>query len=401
MVTEAEGGIKLNAIDERFSDELRAVCALISPHLAWDERSDLPDPRLLASVARRHQVESLVVQRLGEAGRPVPPVLAKAARRAREAGMRQLSVAIALQRLFADAGVPFVFLKGLVLSQRAFGSTLARRSVDIDVLIDRADVMRAWEALRAADYVTLNPRRLLSGTARDMFLRASKDSQHRDPVHGIQIELHWRMYDDPAAGRLPPPTSWQTVEVSPGISLPTLGDADLFVFLCVHGAAHGWARLKWLADVAALLTEAPDGGIAWWRHAVAAEAAIPAASAILLAQRLLGVDPPACFSAPRSVRLRLLLRLAVAIIAAGEGARELEASPYRGWAEMAAKALVAPDWGGRLAVARRLLVSGEDVAEIALPKGLAWLYPLLRAPALVRRRIARKSRRGQQLRPRR
>jgi hypothetical protein len=243
MVTEADDGIKGHAVNERFSDELRAVCALISPHPSWDERSNPADPLLLARVARRHQVESLVVQRLDEARRPAPPALAKAARRTREAAMRQLSVAIALQRLFADAGVPFLFLKGLVLSQRAFGSILTRRSVDIDVLIDRADVMRAWEALRAAGYVALNPPRPLSGSPFDLFLRAAKDSQHRDPVHGTPIELHWRMYDDPAAGALPPRASWQSVEVSPGISLPTLGDADLFVFLCVHGAAHGWARL--------------------------------------------------------------------------------------------------------------------------------------------------------------
>ena len=36
-------------------------------------------------------------------------------------------------------------------------------------------------------------------------------------------------------------------------SLRTLGDAELFAYLCVHGASHCWFRLKWLADLNAWL----------------------------------------------------------------------------------------------------------------------------------------------------
>ena len=35
--------------------------------------------------------------------------------------------------------------------------------------------------------------------------------------------------------------------------LRTLGEEDLFAYLCMHGALHWWHRLKWLADINALL----------------------------------------------------------------------------------------------------------------------------------------------------
>lgn len=55
--------------------------------------------------------------------------------------------------------------------------------------------------------------------------------KHR--ASALFLELHWRLTDKRAR--------------------PILGDGELFAYLCLHGARHGWARLKWLADVAAWL----------------------------------------------------------------------------------------------------------------------------------------------------
>ncbi|MDE2595708.1 MAG: nucleotidyltransferase family protein [Sphingomonadales bacterium] len=397
MVAEPWPASKRRAVAEPLSDALRALCSLIAPPGGQALALPTADPEQLARAARRHQVESLVVERLTHANADVPPALAAAARRAREAGLRQLSVAIDLQRRFAAVGLGCLFLKGLALSQRAYGAMLTRQSVDIDLLIAATDVPRAWRVLAEAGYLPLNPQKALSGAALGLFLHSAKDSLHRDPLHGVAIELHWRMSDEMAAPALPPPEGWQTVTVSPGVHLETLADADLVVFLCTHGAAHGWARLKWLADVAALLASAPDGGAAWWLHAQRAGATIPAASAVLLAERLLGMAPPPGFDPPRSLRLSLLMRLAMALIAAGGGTRELATTPWRGWAEMAAKLLAAANWRARAVVGRRLLVSAEDVAELSLPAGFGWLYPVLRVPMLVRRRLGRARRRAQRL----
>jgi hypothetical protein len=37
--------------------------------------------------------------------------------------------------------------------------------------------------------------------------------------------------------------------------LPTLREEELFAYLCVHGASSAWFRLKWVSDLAALLSD--------------------------------------------------------------------------------------------------------------------------------------------------
>ena len=49
--------------------------------------------------------------------------------------------------------------------------------------------------------------------------------------------------------------------MSGGITLQTLAADELFAYLCVHGATHAWSRLKWLADVNALLKDVGDDAL--------------------------------------------------------------------------------------------------------------------------------------------
>ena len=347
------------------------------------------DPDLLARVARRHQVSALVAARLTETGQPVPEQLRSQADTAQRRALMQLGVALELVEMLENAGIPTVLLKGVALSQRAFGSPLLRGAVDIDLLIRPHDVGAAWQALERAGLRQINPPVPLKGARLALFCRAAKDSLHRHPGGGPVLELHWRLADEMAEPLMPAETELTTIMLAPGQNVRMLDDPTLFLYLCTHGAAHGWARLKWLADVAALLHRSSDGGRRLWLHAAARGGAIAAGSAIILAQELFELAPPPGFRVPRGFRIAVLLWLARRILRAGEGARELEATPWRGWAEMLAKMLVAAGWRGRLAVLRRIVLSGEDIARVPLPKGLIWLYPLLRIPLLIQRRAAR------------
>lgn len=394
-VAEAAPAIKQTLPTTQESGGLAAfdmVCACLAP-----QRPELPDQtgldlELLARVARRHQVSALVAARLAEQGREVPPRLARQAQHARQRAMRQLALSLDLADALNAAGIAYAFLKGLTLSQRAFGSPLLRSAVDIDLLVPRGAVAQAWQVLDRLGLARITPAADLSGARLALYCRASKDSIHHHPASGITVELHWRMSDELARSELPSPAELGLTELSPGRAVPVLDDCAQFLLLCTHGAAHGWARLKWLADVAALLHRSADGGAALWHNARTQGAAIPAASAILLGQELFGLTPPPHFAAPRALRLGLLLRLSRTMLRAGQGAQELEATRWRGWAEMLAKALVVTGVRGPIAVLRRLALSGEDVASTALPPTLYWLYPVLRVPLLVRRRLTRAQR---------
>lgn len=365
------------------------VCACLAPGVQALPDAAAVDPGLLVRVAKRHQVSALVAARLEEAGQAVPDALARQAEAARRRALRQMGTALGLAETLECRGIPVVLLKGVALSQQAFGSPLLRGAVDIDLLVRAEDVAAAWQTLADAGWRQVNPPTPLAGARLALFCRAAKDSLHRRPQTGQVLELHWRLSDEMAEPLMPPVAALERLTLAPGRSVAVLDDAALFLYLCTHGAAHGWARIKWLADVAALLHRSPDGGKKLWSHAAGAGGRTAAGSAVILAQELFGLAPPPGFVRPGGLRIAGVLCLARRIMRAGEGARELEATPWRGWAEMLAKLLVAAGWRGRLAVLRRLALAGEDIAQVALPKGLIWLYPLLRVPLLLRRRAAR------------
>jgi hypothetical protein len=182
----------------------------------------------------------------------------------------------------------------------------------------------------------------------------------------------------------------QWVELAPGAAVATLATEALFAYVCNHGAAHLWARLRWLADVAALLAREPDGGDRLWHAAVARRQTRAAASAILLARRYFDTPPPPAFRAPVSLRLMLLVALSRRTIEAGGGTAELARSRWRGWAEMTGKLLVASSASDLLGWIMRLLFSASDEDGADRPRFWFVLYPLRRIPRLLRRRRARR-----------
>lgn len=374
-------------------DELDFACACLAPAGAlplaippqWDEAH-------FEQICRRHGIVGLVAARMQDEGLPVPPRLARWCATGERIAMEQVLSVLRLRSFLEAAGIPVLVLKGAALSQRLWGSPLLRRAADVDLLVPAKRVEEAWQVLAAAGYAMIRPARALNPAAARLYRRVTKDSLHQEVGQSLTIELHWRMSDEMADPGYPLKQDRQQIMLAPGRSVTILADEALFVYLCVHGAAHAWARLKWLADVARLAAIAPDGGDGMWRRAVADGAAVAAASALLLCEEFFGTPCPPVFRPPSSWRLSCLNHLARRTIRVGGGASDHATSLWRGWSEMAAKALVATGARQRLTVLRRLAVAGEDVAQLALPAGLGFLYPLVRIPMLIARRRQRRQR---------
>lgn len=241
----------------------------------------------------------------------------------------------------------------------AYGAIQRRQFGDIDLLVRPTDARRAARLLKDAGYRTL-------GGAGDLPERVTrtmplaKDIAIRHPGNRQIVELHWRMTDNLHEHPVRDRDVLQRVELAPRAAVPTLATDALFAYVCNHGAAHIWARLRWLADVAALLVREPDSGDRLWHAAVARRQTRAAASAILLAGHFFGTPPPPSFSAPASLRLKLLVALSRRTIEAGSGTAELARSRWRGWAEMISKLLVALSAGDLAGWTMRLLVSASD-----------------------------------------
>jgi hypothetical protein len=200
---------------------------------------------------------------------------------------------IRISRLLECEGICALPYKGPTLALQAYGDLSARQFEDLDLLIPPADLDRAIETVHAAGY-TLHPKvtpaqyRAYRESDCDVWMANADDS--------INVELHWavreRLYAfsldiDEVAARSRP--LWLAGATVPGIALE-----DLLLILAARGIKHAWHRLKWIRDVAGLLTLHP--GIDWdlvLRQAQRLKAERLLLLALLLPHCLLGAPLPA------------------------------------------------------------------------------------------------------------
>ena len=219
------------------------------------------DWRRFLATCRRHRIQGLAWRAIGRFGL-VPPAdvasqLESDAVQVATDGLRSANISVQLLDNFGRAGIPILFVKGLTLSKLAYADSFVKMSHDVDILVPLADVDRAGATLTRMGYDQALPRDHQLPT----WHRINKESvwTRRD---GPTIELHSRLADN---GRLIPAISndspTQVVEVAPGVELPTLAPDELVAYLSVHGASSAWFRLKWIADLAALLADSGPGEI--------------------------------------------------------------------------------------------------------------------------------------------
>ena len=142
-------------------------------------------------------------------------------------------------------------MKGLTVGAMAYGNPHVKAAIDIDLLIERADLDRAVHLLRDGGYQAMIPADPVEPDRLSAWHRKSKESVWTKGSPSLQIDLHTRTADNP---RLIPGirarSPSQSVDVGDGNSLPTLAEEELFAYLAVHGASSAWFRLKWIADFA-------------------------------------------------------------------------------------------------------------------------------------------------------
>ena len=220
-------------------------------------------PRFLR-VARRHQVIGLVHDGLTRARPDVPPEIvreigAQAATLVRE-NLAMAAEALRLQRLFDDADLPVLFVKGAALAVLAFGNLGLRAGQDIDLLVPYETLPAATALILRAGYRRFDPPPDISDAQLRLVMPLRKDLGFVHQATGLRIELHWRLFLNPhAMAEASIMAASRVVPLAGAAGLRTLGEEDLFAYLCMHGALHWWNRLKWLADVNALLAASLGG----------------------------------------------------------------------------------------------------------------------------------------------
>ena len=289
-----------------------------------------------------------------------------------------------LQRLFEDTGLPVLFVKGAALAMLAFGNLGLRSGQDIDLLVSQETMSAAVTLVLRAGYRRFDPPSDISDGQLRLLMPLRKDLGFVHQETGLRIELHWRLFLNPHAMRK---TSFmeasRVVSLAGTVGLRTLGNEDLFAYLCMHGALHWWYRLKWLADINALIAVASENSIEHlFRAAETRGVGLAAAQALVLCQRFFGTVLPPSLLAPfkKSLVMRWLDATAVKAMTAGQSEyepREMRFGTTRG---SLSTFLLSRNWRYRLAELKIYLTNQADVLTVPLPERLWFLYPVLRLP---------------------
>ena len=367
-------------------DRNRAVRAAAANIVDWKD---------FVRMIRRQRIAGLVHDALSSAGIELPSAVAAAlAARMRRIVRRDLMVATEsarLQRVLDAAGIPVLVLKGAALAQLAYGSAATKQTRDIDLLVppDRAEA--ALQILEAEDYALSSPAKHLSARQRRTLVRYAREAELVRRSKRLPVELQWRAADNPLLLKgVDAHSPAQSVTLANGASLRTLAPDDLFAYLCVHGAHHSWSRLKWLADLNALIAANAADIAHLYRHAQRVGAGLCAAQALLLCRQLLGLALPAALVDEIKVNKRAerLAAIALAALTARGVATEHDAGFLGVMRFVRTQFLLGRGWRFYAAQCRAVAVAPADAIRWPLPSALHFLYPLLRLPLWLRRRAA-------------
>jgi len=226
---------------------LRKICAAVLCETASPE--DVPASFAVnaLALAERHRVVPLLA-----AGAPAG--LRESLRR-RQLALAQQTVRLehelaGIARLWADAGIEYLVLKGPALARQAYAKPEWRCYDDVDLWVESVDLPEAIRVLNQAGYRRTQE---LKDSAAACAQRAGIEVALRHPERGRLIEVShgWCA--------LAPCESAASAMKEAGISLRIAGAAvrvlapvHSLLFVCAHGAHHRWDRLSWVADVAGL-----------------------------------------------------------------------------------------------------------------------------------------------------
>ena len=160
-----------------------------------------------------------------------------------------------LQRLVAVFKEKRIFMlpfKGPVLAEQLYKDIILRPFSDLDILVDKSDAVQAFNLFKEQDLIAQ------LDLKKSQFEKYVNDEDHfvfYDFKNKITIELHWELSGLYLSN--PITVSDLKEQIITGnindIDIPCLSSEVLLVYLCIHGAKHGWCYLEQLCCVAELI----------------------------------------------------------------------------------------------------------------------------------------------------
>jgi len=242
--------------------ELLLACARTSVDAAGTAcirnllREDL-DWDYLVEISRRHRVTPLLYRSLHSICPEAIPTATLELLRAQYHAVAQHSLFLTGKLLklldqLESHGIHAIPLKGPLLAAAAYGNLSLRQFDDLDILIQKQDILRAKAVFIAQGY---QPEIQLTGPQEAAFLDSQYEYHFSSADSRVVVGLHYRMSPRYFSFAIAPEhllNRREQVSLS-GKQVWSLSPEDLLLTLCAHGANHCWERLSWICDIAELL----------------------------------------------------------------------------------------------------------------------------------------------------
>jgi len=335
---------------------------------------------------KRHQMSMLVADALRSAGIDAPENLHRIEGEQKIRALSLAGEAVQLIDALGDAGIKALIVKGPLLSQMLYRDPTMRQSLDLDLLVEWEQFRAAREALTPLGYQLISNEPPWDDWRIEPWRQLAKDITLFHPEREISLELHHRLKSPesllPGFG-LERATGTATMA---GRQLPAFERADLFAYLCVHAATSLWDRLKWLADIRALLAGSDEVEIAQLQaHSEHMGTGRCTALGLLLCHRLWGQAlPPEVQDRPiRDHRLAGLEKASMERLRGperrpGSIANSLDRRHLRHLRD---------DRAYRRAQATEFIYDNELLEEHRIPHALRFLYLPLRLNMFIQRKL--------------
>lgn len=172
----------------------------------------------------------------------------------RQHSMRALSLTAELLRI-CDAlragKIAFAPWKGPALAQAAYGSPSLRQFDDLDFVAEQRTMPQIHAAMVALGYQAKLPHEVFAA-ARGRGIPGEYLFVHVE--NGVLVEFHTErtLRHFPQAPRVAEMLGRTSAVIVESRIVPAFSPADELLMLAVHGAKDFWARLIWVADIAAI-----------------------------------------------------------------------------------------------------------------------------------------------------
>lgn len=352
--------------------------------------SQIQDWTEIWDCVQRHRVVPLVFHALSTCPN-IPPAFFErcqtSVRKSALNALRQTGECARIEAELGKLGIPVTHVKGPCLAQQVFGSVSMKLCKDIDIYVAKDQAERALQHLEQDGYRFIQTRQKMTPRLRRALLRHVKDIEMIND-QGLILELHWRLTMTPDSAKRT--SQFKTTQLAvpdslpPDITVTVPQDADHFAYLCIHGARHDWARLKWLADVAAFWeTRSPQDRLQLLAAVQAQKGNVACAQALGLAHLIMGTTPP-----PADLpQVQTLISHGIRHIQAPYYTASVTARLRRHWSRILVHWRYLQSVRELPGVIAAFLVSPKDVIQYPLPRALDPLYVVIRVPSYFWRRL--------------